>query len=85
MRTRQLIGQHFVVVDVPILLVRVLNRDRLPEVSERFRVGQVELLRAVVGQDEREGRVLHEIVESPAGQFVELHQVVEICQCAVLK
>ena len=40
---------------------------------------EIEDRRLVVGQDEREDGVLHQVVESPPCQFVELHQVVKVC------
>ena len=83
-RTRQLVRQGTVVADVSLFLVRILHGNRFPQIPETFWVGQVELLRAVVRQNEGESWILHQVVECSAGKFVELHQVVEVGQSTVL-
>ena len=45
---------------------------------EGFGVCQVEGGACVVCQDEGEDGVLHEIIEGPPSQFVELHQVLKV-------
>lgn len=43
-----------------------------------IRVLQVERLAGVVAQDEREHRVLHEVVEGAAGVLVEMREVLKV-------
>ena len=45
---------------------------------------QVQLMGMVVGQDEGEDGVLHEIVESPPSQLVQLHQVLKVGDLSLL-
>ena len=61
-----------------------LDGDRLAQVSERPLGVQVEALRGIVRKYEGEDWILHEVVEGPSSQFVELHEVVEIGDGAIL-
>ena len=55
----------------------------MPEISERGRVGKVEVGGGVVGEDPGEHRVLHQVVRCPTSQAVQLHQVLEVAQPAL--
>ena len=59
----------------PLLRLRA-HRPR--EVAEGLRVGEVDLLAGVVGQDPGEDGVLHQVVVGPPGERVERHQVLEV-------
>ncbi len=54
-----------------------LCTHRFWKISEGFRVGQVQILAGVIGQDPGEDRVLHQVVVAPSGQRVEGHQVLK--------
>ena len=42
------------------------------------RAGEIEDRRGVIGEDEGEYRVLHEIVEGSSCQLIQLHQISEV-------
>ena len=48
-------------------------------VPERRLIFEIQDRRLVVCQDKREDWILHKVVERPPCQFVELHQVVKVC------
>ena len=49
------------------------------DVPERRLIFEIQDRRLVVCQDKREDWILHKVVERPPCQFVELHQVVKVC------
>ena len=57
-----------------------LGAHRLGEVAEGGRLGEVQLGRVVVGQDQGEDGVLHQVVVGAAGQRVEVQKVLEVGQ-----
>ena len=57
------------------------RHHRLPEV---VRHPQVQLVLVVVGEDEGEHRILHEVVEGSPSQLVQLHQVLKVGDLSLL-
>jgi len=66
-----------------LLSVLVLDGNRPGQVAVVLGRAQVKAVRRVVAEDVREDRVLHEVVEGTAGEFVKLHEVLEVAHLVV--
>lgn len=65
-------------VDVMLLPVFVLHCHRLAEVPKGLGVGEVQDAGRVVGDDERQHRVLHQVVVGAPREPVQPHQVLPV-------
>lgn len=63
-----------------LLVLFVLYGHGSLEVSINLRIVEIDLVADVVGQNERENGVLHEIVVRSSGQFVEARYVFPVCE-----
>lgn len=57
--------------------------NRLCEIAERFRIGQIECRGGVVSYNPGEDRILREVVVSATSERVQRHEVVKVAHLAL--